>query len=57
MWAKNYFLKLFFFNPGPFQGGHLGGGGGGNLFERIDLKPITLNLQAAQVPKKRVVLS
>jgi hypothetical protein len=35
---KYCFLKLFFFIPGPFQGGHFFG-------EILDLKPAFLNLR------------
>ena len=45
MWAKNIFFKLFFFVPGPFQGGHFFGGE--IYFSALDLRPAPLNLRPA----------
>ena len=43
---KIYILKLFFFIPGPFQGGHFFGEI--IYFSALDLKPATLNLRLAR---------
>ena len=45
MWAKNIFLKLFFFLPGPFQGGDFLGGI--IYLAALDLGPVALNLRSA----------
>jgi hypothetical protein len=43
-----YFVKLFFFIPGPFQGGHFFGEI--IYFSALDLKPTALNLRLARNP-------
>jgi hypothetical protein len=45
MWAKKYILKLFFFLPGPFQGGHFLGGI--IYLAALDLGPVALSLRPA----------
>ena len=45
MGQKYFFFNLFFFVPGPFQGGHFFGGG--IYFSALDLKPAPLNLRPA----------
>jgi hypothetical protein len=47
VWANNVFFKLFFFVPGPFQGGHFFGEI--IYFSALDLKPASLNLRPALV--------
>jgi hypothetical protein len=47
MWAKNMFLNLYFFIPGPFQGGHFLGGI--IHFSALHLKPAFLNLRPAHI--------